>query len=58
MEDEIVYIPCRLERIFPPTFFGIMVHLTVHLPREAKLAGPISYRRMYPIERYIILSGS
>ncbi|KAL6327397.1 hypothetical protein AAG906_019710 [Vitis piasezkii] len=25
--------------------------VTVHLPREAKLAGPVSYRWMYPFER-------
>ena len=27
----------------------------VHLPEEALLAGPVNYRSMYPIERYIIL---
>jgi hypothetical protein len=42
---------CKLEQIFPPAFFDIMVHLAVHLPREAELAGPVQYRWMYPIER-------
>ena len=28
-----------------------MVHLTVHLPDEALLRGPIQYGWMYPIER-------
>ena len=48
---EIVLILCKLEKVFPPAFFDIMVHLAVHLPREAKLAGPVGYRWMYPIER-------
>lgn len=51
MEEQIVLILCKLERIFPPTFFDVMVHLAIHLPREAMLAGPVQYRWMYPIER-------
>ncbi|KAM3200501.1 hypothetical protein P3L10_032863 [Capsicum annuum] len=30
-----------------------MVHLVTHLATEAKLAGPVNYRWMYPIERYL-----
>ena len=30
-----------------------MVHLTIHLAIEAKLDGPIQYRWMYPIKRYL-----
>ncbi|XP_074579109.1 uncharacterized protein LOC141835604 [Curcuma longa] len=45
MEEEIVLILCKMERIFPPAFFDIMVHLAVHLPREAMLAGPPWQRR-------------
>ena len=55
LEEGIVLILCKLERIFPPAFFDVMVHLMVHLPREAKLAGPVSYRWMYPFERYIFI---
>jgi len=44
---------CRLEMIFPPTFFDIMVHLPVHLAEEASLGGPVCYRWMYPMERYL-----
>ena len=51
MEEQIVLILCKLERIFPPAFFDVMVHLSVHLPREAMLGGPVQYRWMYPIER-------
>ncbi|XP_021804336.1 uncharacterized protein LOC110748694, partial [Prunus avium] len=50
MEKDIVLTLCKLEKIFPPAFFDVMVHLAVHLPREAKLAGPVTYRWMYPIE--------
>jgi hypothetical protein len=53
MKDDIVVILCKLEMIFPPAFFDIMVHLAVHLPREAELAGPVHYRWMYPIERFM-----
>lgn len=42
---------CHLEKIFPPSFFDIMVHLVVHLATETRLAGPSVYRNMYPIER-------
>jgi hypothetical protein len=40
---------CRLEMIFPPAFFDIMMHLPVHLAEEAKLGRPVCYRWMYPI---------
>ncbi|KAL4394514.1 hypothetical protein AHAS_Ahas02G0159600 [Arachis hypogaea] len=42
-----------MEMIFPPSFFTVMVHLTVHLVDELKLGGPVHYRWMYPIERYL-----
>ncbi|XP_065623713.1 uncharacterized protein LOC136065019 [Quercus suber] len=51
LEERIVLILCKPERFFPPTFFVVMVHLAVHLPREAILGGPVQYRWMYPIER-------
>ncbi|KAL6345885.1 hypothetical protein AAG906_020467 [Vitis piasezkii] len=51
-EHDIVLILCKLERIFPP-LFDVMVHLLVHLPHEAKLAGPVGLRWMYPIERIL-----
>ena len=47
-----------LEEYFPPAFFDVMVHLTVHLPREIKLCGPVWLRWMYSMERYMkILKG-
>ena len=51
LEEHIVLILCKLERFFPPAFFDVMVHLAVHLPREAILGGPVQYRWMYPIKR-------
>ncbi|XP_042952408.1 uncharacterized protein LOC122289468 isoform X2 [Carya illinoinensis] len=53
LETDIVLILCKLEQIFPPNFFDVMVHLAVHLPRELLLAGPVQYRWMYPFERYL-----
>lgn len=44
---------CKAEMIFPPAFFDIIVHLTIHLPDEALLAGPVQYRWMCPFERYL-----
>ncbi|KAL9431941.1 hypothetical protein AB3S75_027030 [Citrus x aurantiifolia] len=51
LEEGIVLILCKLEQIFPLALFDIMMHLVVHLPREAKYAGPVALRWMYPIER-------
>lgn len=54
LEKKIPYTLCKLEMVFPPAFFDVMVHLVVHLAAEAKIAGPVCYRWMYPVERYII----
>ena len=51
MQKGIVKCFCKLESIFPPVFFDVMIHLVVHLPYEAKLAGPVHTRWMYPFER-------
>lgn len=51
LQDGIVLTLCKLERIFPPAFFDVMVHLVVHLPYEAKMGGPVHTRWMYPFER-------
>ena len=50
-EAEIAVTLCELEKIFPPSFFTVMVHLVMHLTNEAKIGGPVQYRWMYPIER-------
>ena len=51
LEECIVLILCKLERFFSLAFFDVMLHLAVHLPREAILGGPLQYRWMYLIER-------
>jgi hypothetical protein len=44
---------CKLDMIFPPAFFDIMMHLLVHLAEEARVGGLVCYRWMYLIERYL-----
>ncbi|KAK6137042.1 hypothetical protein DH2020_029215 [Rehmannia glutinosa] len=51
MREDICLILCKLEKIYPPAFFDVMVHLPIHLPNEALLGGPVHFRWMYPIER-------
>ncbi|XP_057744996.1 uncharacterized protein LOC130962854 [Arachis stenosperma] len=53
LEAEIAETLCQLERIFPPSFFDIMVHLPIHLANKVRLGGPVQYRWMYPVERYM-----
>jgi hypothetical protein len=49
LKEQIPLILCKLEKIFPPAFFDVMVHLCVHLLDEALLRGPVQYGWMYPI---------
>ena len=51
LESDIPIILCKLERIFPSSFFDSMEHLPVHLPYEARIAGLVQFRWMYPFER-------
>ncbi|KAK3185079.1 hypothetical protein Dsin_032365 [Dipteronia sinensis] len=51
LKAQIAITLCHLERIFPPSCFDIMVHLLIHLTNGAKVARPVHYRWMYPIER-------
>ena len=44
LEAEIVIILCQLEMHFPPSFFDVMVHLTVHLVREIRFCGLVFLR--------------
>ena len=54
LEVEIPILLCKLEKIFHPAFFNVIEHLSVHLPFEARLRGPVQYGWMYPFERYVI----
>ncbi|CAM8922407.1 unnamed protein product [Rhodiola kirilowii] len=53
MRNDIVMILCKLEMIFPPAFFTIMVHLLIHLPDQVLLKGPVHFNWMFPIERQL-----
>ncbi|XP_019189999.1 PREDICTED: uncharacterized protein LOC109184453 [Ipomoea nil] len=53
IESQIALTLCKLEQVFLPSFFDVMVHLPVHLANEAKIGGPFQYRWMYPIERML-----
>ena len=52
LEQRIKITLCRMEMIFPPGFFTVMVHLVLHLVTEAKIGGPMAYRSMWFLERY------
>ncbi|XP_074351755.1 uncharacterized protein LOC141690896 [Apium graveolens] len=52
LQADLILTLCELEKIFPPSFFDLMVHLTVHLVRELRLCGPVFYRWMFPFERF------
>ena len=53
LQNELVVTLYLLEKYFPPSFFDIMLHLTVHLVREVRLCGTIYFRWMYPFERFM-----
>ena len=53
LQSDLVFTLCLLEQYFPPSFFDIMLHLTVHLVREVRLCGAVYFRWMYPFERYM-----
>ncbi|XP_062118752.1 uncharacterized protein LOC133832424 [Humulus lupulus] len=37
LENDVIETLCLLERFFPPSFFDVMIHLVVHIGREARL---------------------
>ena len=43
LQTNIVETLCKLEMIFPPSFFDSMEHLPIHLPFHAKAGGPVQY---------------
>ncbi|CAA7058756.1 unnamed protein product [Microthlaspi erraticum] len=53
LQKQIVIILCHMEMLFPPSFFTVMIHLTIHLTEEIKLGGPVQFRWMYPVERIL-----
>ncbi|XXG52384.1 hypothetical protein AAC387_Pa03g0738 [Persea americana] len=53
LQERIVMTLYHLEKKFPPAFFDVMVHLTIHLTSEALLGGPVQFKWMYPIKKYM-----
>ena len=51
IEKDIAITLYKLERIFIPTFFDVMVHLAMHLVTKAKLTGPVPFQWMYHVEQ-------
>jgi hypothetical protein len=51
LEAKIAETLSLLETIFLPSFFDIMVHLMVHLPAQARLAGLVHFRSIWLVER-------
>ena len=51
LQSNVVLTLCRMEKMFPPGFFTIMVHLIVHLTRKQSLEG------LFFIDRCTLLSG-
>ncbi|XP_042446436.1 uncharacterized protein LOC122031385 [Zingiber officinale] len=51
LQSDLIVTLFLLEQYFSPSFFDIMLHLTVHLVREVQLCGPVYFRWMYPFER-------
>nr|XP_028959288.1 uncharacterized protein LOC114825108 [Malus domestica] len=43
LENQIAITLCKMEQIFPPAFFDIMIHLTCHLAWEAKTIKQLYY---------------
>jgi len=39
LEEGVVMTVCKMKLLFPPSFFTVMVHLTVHLSYETRIAG-------------------
>jgi len=52
MEIEFAIVMSLLEMQLPTSFFDNQIHFISHLVEEVAIGGPISYRWMFPIERY------
>ncbi|GKV52344.1 hypothetical protein SLEP1_g58932 [Rubroshorea leprosula] len=53
LKSQSVIILCEMEKIFPPSFFTVMVHLVMHLAEEVKLGGPVAYRFLLTLKNYV-----
>jgi hypothetical protein len=46
LQEEIVVILSEFEMFFPPAFFGVMVHLLVHIVDDITNLGPAFLQNM------------
>jgi hypothetical protein len=53
MKIEFAIVMSLLEMQLPTSFFDSQIHLISHLVEEVAIGGPVSYRWMSPIERYL-----
>ncbi|XP_074324039.1 uncharacterized protein LOC141660961 [Apium graveolens] len=52
LQSDVIITLCDLEKIFPSSFFDVMLHLIVYLVLEVRLCGLVFYRWMYAFERF------
>ena len=52
MKGRVIELMCLLEKVFPPAFFDIQIHLFTHLVDEVEIAGTVHARWMYWVEVY------
>ena len=50
LQEDLIHIVTQLEMHLPPTFFGMSVHLVIHLVTQIQQLGPIFLRRMLPFK--------
>ncbi|GKV32419.1 hypothetical protein SLEP1_g41030 [Rubroshorea leprosula] len=53
MQPEFTFLTLVIAGPKSLAFFDSMEHLTIHLPYEARVGGPVQFRWMYPFERCI-----
>jgi hypothetical protein len=46
---------CQLEMCFPPSFFDMMEHYTIHLADQFFVLGPTYMHHMYPYESHMVV---
>lgn len=51
--EEAALTMCLLEKFFLPSFFDIMMHLSIHVMQQLDICGPMHTRWTYPMERYL-----
>jgi len=54
LKNQVVKILCKLEMIFPLSFFTVMVNLRVHLVIETNVKGLVTFCWTLPIERSLV----